>query len=310
RSRAGDVGRVEVGGEDLRARIGRRHQVRGKTLAATEVAVAKRLAAPARCRDVAGEGREAQDRRRLHAAEIVDISRISDVSGAPVGHALPRRTSPPSRERSAGLTQRPQGAQADRKAPCANRPERRDDDAHANQLCASGGRCRTSRSACGAEPWPLTHSPTNRLPGQRKSCAMGVRLVPRTRSSHEFSFSADTVANFGFQSGTRIMDLLVSFSIPKFAPSPRRTFANFGIGTRAPAAARSRGKPAPLVGVRLVAPANLPPFRRIGDASDAMASGQQQRTAATRAPARLYLVTPALADAPAASALLGPALAA
>jgi len=41
-----------------------------------------------------------------------------------------------------------------------------------------------------------------------------------------------------------------------------------------------------------------------------MASGQQQRTAATRAPARLYLVTPALADAPAASALLGPALAA
>jgi thiamine-phosphate pyrophosphorylase len=41
-----------------------------------------------------------------------------------------------------------------------------------------------------------------------------------------------------------------------------------------------------------------------------MASGQQQQKAATRAPPRLYLVTPALADAQAAAALLGPALAA
>ena len=40
-------------------------------------------------------------------------------------------------------------------------------------------------------------------------------LVPRTRSSHDFA--AGTVANFGFKSGTRIIDLLVSFSIPKFA---------------------------------------------------------------------------------------------
>jgi hypothetical protein len=34
-------------------------------------------------------------------------------------------------------------------------------------------------------------------------------LVPRTRSSHDFS--ASTVANFGFKSGTRIIELLVSF---------------------------------------------------------------------------------------------------
>src|ERR1700716_1060715 len=34
-------------------------------------------------------------------------------------------------------------------------------------------------------------------------------LVPRTRSSHDFT--AGTVANFGFKSGTRIIMLLVSF---------------------------------------------------------------------------------------------------
>src|SRR6202008_1486381 len=54
-------------------------------------------------------------------------------------------------------------------------------------------------------------------------------LVPRTRSSHDFA--AGTVANFGFKSGTRIIELLVSFSIPKFARSSRRMVANFGIGT-------------------------------------------------------------------------------
>src|SRR6266481_5635035 len=41
-------------------------------------------------------------------------------------------------------------------------------------------------------------------------CAKSDRLlVPRTRSSHHFS--AGTVANFGFKSGTRIIELLVSF---------------------------------------------------------------------------------------------------
>ncbi len=56
-------------------------------------------------------------------------------------------------------------------------------------------------------------------------------LVPRTRSSHHIA--ADTVANFGFKSGTRFMQLLVSFSIPKFAQKSRRMLANFGIGTLA-----------------------------------------------------------------------------
>jgi hypothetical protein len=55
------------------------------------------------------------------------------------------------------------------------------------------------------------------------------RLVPRTRSSH--TFPAGTVANFGFKSGTRIIELLVSSSIPKFAQRARRMLANIGIGT-------------------------------------------------------------------------------
>ena len=69
-------------------------------------------------------------------------------------------------------------------------------------------------------------------------------LVPRTRSSHDLA--AGTVANFGFKSGTRIIDLLVSFSIPKFAQRSRRMLASFGIGTLAlalaatPAAAAER----------------------------------------------------------------------
>jgi hypothetical protein len=57
------------------------------------------------------------------------------------------------------------------------------------------------------------------------------QLVPRTRSSH--AFSAGTVANFGFKSGTRIIDWPVSSSIPKFAQRARRMLANFGIGTLA-----------------------------------------------------------------------------
>ncbi len=58
-----------------------------------------------------------------------------------------------------------------------------------------------------------------------------VPLVPRTRSSHDFS--ASTVANFGFKSGTKIITLLVSLSIPKFAQSSPQGLANFGIGTLA-----------------------------------------------------------------------------
>ena len=57
-------------------------------------------------------------------------------------------------------------------------------------------------------------------------------LVPRTRSSHDIA--AGTFANFGFKSGTRIIDLLVSFSIPTFVQSLRRSDTNVGIGTLAP----------------------------------------------------------------------------
>jgi hypothetical protein len=41
------------------------------------------------------------------------------------------------------------------------------------------------------------------------SAGTGCALVPRTRSSHDFS--AGTVANFGFKRGTRIIELLVPF---------------------------------------------------------------------------------------------------
>jgi len=40
-------------------------------------------------------------------------------------------------------------------------------------------------------------------------------------------------ANFGFKSGTRIIELLVSSSIPKFAQRSLQMLANFGIGTLA-----------------------------------------------------------------------------
>src|SRR5262245_47755558 len=69
---------------------------------------------------------------------------------------------------------------------------------------------------------PELHSRTNRI---------GAARVPRTRSSHDFS--ARTVAKFGFKSGTRIIVLPVSFSIPKFAQRSLQTLANFGIGTLA-----------------------------------------------------------------------------
>jgi hypothetical protein len=58
---------------------------------------------------------------------------------------------------------------------------------------------------------------------------IGTELVPRTRSSHHIA--AGTVANFGFKSGTGIIDFPVSFSIPKFAQNSRQMLANFGIGT-------------------------------------------------------------------------------
>src|SRR5215467_3586359 len=83
---------------------------------------------------------------------------------------------------------------------------------------------------------------------QEPACTgYGGTLVPRTRSSHDFS--AGTFANFGFKSGTRIIDLLVSFSIPKFAQRSLRMLANFGIGTLAavaiatPALAQQFGPP-------------------------------------------------------------------
>src|SRR5262249_34273950 len=68
--------------------------------------------------------------------------------------------------------------------------------------------------------------------------ALALPLVPRTRSSHDFP--AGTVANFGFKSGTRIIELLVSFSIPKFAQRSLRMLANFGIGTLASGPAYTR----------------------------------------------------------------------
>src|SRR5262245_61880951 len=63
----------------------------------------------------------------------------------------------------------------------------------------------------------------------------GFRLVPRTRSSHDFAASA--FANFGFKSGTRIIELLVSFDSEVRKTSVLQDGANFGIGTLAQTAA-------------------------------------------------------------------------
>jgi hypothetical protein len=81
---------------------------------------------------------------------------------------------------------------------------------------------------------------------------MHVSLVPRTRSSHDFT--AGTVANFGFKSGTGIIELLVSFSIPKFAQTPRRILASFGIGTlrRVRPGSRGRAEGGPARPIRIV----------------------------------------------------------
>src|SRR5262249_7098762 len=54
-------------------------------------------------------------------------------------------------------------------------------------------------------------------------------LVPRTRSSP--GVAARSVANFGFKSGTRIIDLLVSFDSEVRLGACRKVVANFGIGT-------------------------------------------------------------------------------
>src|SRR5689334_14929893 len=69
-----------------------------------------------------------------------------------------------------------------------------------------------------------------------------ITLVPRTRSSHHIA--AGTVANFGFKSGTGIIDFLVSFSIPKFAQKSRQMLANFGIGTPGAAVSAAARRPA------------------------------------------------------------------
>jgi hypothetical protein len=58
--------------------------------------------------------------------------------------------------------------------------------------------------------------------------------MPHSAANRKFArFRGGKVANFGFKSGTKIIELLMSFSIPKFAKSSRRTLANFRIGTLA-----------------------------------------------------------------------------
>src|SRR5262249_39989559 len=73
--------------------------------------------------------------------------------------------------------------------------------------------------------------------------ARGLKLGPRTRSSHDLS--ASTVANFGFKSGTRIIMFAGVLPIPKFAQSSLRMLANFGIATLAHVPAVRRQEHAP-----------------------------------------------------------------
>ncbi|HEU5274419.1 MAG TPA: DUF1289 domain-containing protein [Xanthobacteraceae bacterium] len=64
-------------------------------------------------------------------------------------------------------------------------------------------------------------------------CNRVCTLVSRTRSSHDVS--ASPFADFGFKSGTSIIELASVLSIPKFAQSSLLVPANFGIGTLDPA---------------------------------------------------------------------------
>src|SRR5215471_13470464 len=134
----------------------------------------------------------------------------------------------------------PTRAAARRPTPAPRRVPRRAAAARRTAARTSSDRARTRST--------ITEGPQRVCPDRPGARVAGAgsraRLVPRTRSSHDLA--AGTVANFGFKSGTRIIDLLVSFSIPKFAQRSRRMLASFGIGTLAlalaatPAAAAER----------------------------------------------------------------------
>jgi hypothetical protein len=87
--RARDVSRIEVGRENLGPRVCRCNEIRRKALPAAEVAVDKRLPEASRCSNTFREGREAQDRRRLDSAKVIDIRSVSDVPGTPFSHRYP-----------------------------------------------------------------------------------------------------------------------------------------------------------------------------------------------------------------------------
>src|SRR5262249_39122039 len=70
------------------------------------------------------------------------------------------------------------------------------------------GRSRRVPRAAIEPPGPVSHV----VRPQRRCAGL---LVRRTRSSH--TLAANPIANFGFKRGTRIITLLVSLLIPKFA---------------------------------------------------------------------------------------------
>jgi hypothetical protein len=67
--------------------------------------------------------------------------------------------------------------------------------------------------------------------GVRRPANVARHLVPRTRSSHHNCHESD--CELRVQSGTRIIDLLVSYDFRSSLPSKPQTAANFGIGTLA-----------------------------------------------------------------------------
>jgi hypothetical protein len=85
-ARAGDVGRIEVGCENLGCRICRCDEIRGEALAAAEITVGEGLSLQPWRGNTFGEGGEAQDRRRLDSAKVVHIRRVGDIAGAPFRH--------------------------------------------------------------------------------------------------------------------------------------------------------------------------------------------------------------------------------
>src|SRR5262249_55016815 len=87
-ARTRDMGRVEIRRKDVRLRVRRRNEICGEALSTTEVTIGDRLTPAAGSGNTRRKRRKAQDRGRLDSAKIMDVGRVSDISGAPISHTF------------------------------------------------------------------------------------------------------------------------------------------------------------------------------------------------------------------------------